>query len=117
MKHSKMRSLLAGIVVLALLISCTVSGLVLPAAAATATPTKLELTYEVLWIMTGRTRSMGSSTVTYSDGTTTTTATVAGSGITWEIADTTVATIDTNGLITPKRWARRPLLRRCPAAR
>lgn len=103
MKHSKMRSLLAGIVVLALLISCTVSGLVLPAAAATATPTKLELTYEVLWIMTGRTRSMGSSTVTYSDGTTTTTATVAGSGITWEIADTTVATIDTNGLITPKK--------------
>lgn len=98
MKHGKMRSLLAGITTLVLLISCTVSGLVLPVAAADASATKLSLTYDTLWLMTGRTRSMGTSTVTYSDGTT---STVAASGLTWSIADTSVATIDASGLVTP----------------
>ncbi len=98
MKQSKLRALLAGFTVLVLLISCAVSGLVLPVSAASVTPSSLSLTYENLWIMTGRVRSMGSSTVTYSDKTT---ATVAGNAITWKIADNTVATIDTDGLITP----------------
>ena len=99
MKRSIMRPLLAGVMALALFISCAVSGLVLPAAATTVTPTKLTLTYDTLWIMTGRTRSMGSSTVSYSDKTS---ATVAGNAITWKIANTAVATVSTDGLITPK---------------
>ena len=99
METSKARSLLACITALVLLITCTVSGLVLPVTAAAATPKSLSLQYEVLWIMTGRIRNMGNSTVKYSDDTT---ATVAPTAITWKIAHTSVATIDSNGLITPK---------------
>ena len=94
MKRSIMRPLLAGVMALALFISCAVSGLVLPAAATTVTPTKLTLTYDTLWIMTGRTRSMGSSTVSYSDKTS---ATVVGNAITWKIANPAVATVSTDG--------------------
>ncbi len=99
MAHSKLRSLLAMVVVAAMLVTTLISGLVLPVSAADVTPKSMKLSHPYLWVMTGRVRTMGASTVTYSDNKTT--ASVPATGITWQIADTDVATIDANGLIKP----------------
>ncbi|MBR2406314.1 MAG: Ig-like domain-containing protein [Clostridia bacterium] len=98
MKRSSLKGLLAGIVVLAILISCVLPGLVLPAAAADVTYSTPTLQLPNLWIMTGRYRTMGNSTLKDSAGTT---VSVAPEQMTWSIADTGVATVDATGKVTP----------------
>lgn len=96
MKRRMIKSLLAGITALALLLTCMLAGLVLPASAATVNSIT-SLSLPEVWVMTGRYRNMGSTSVKYSDGTT---GTVKAADMSWEIGDTTLATVDANGVIT-----------------
>ncbi len=81
---------------LVLLVTCLCAGLVLPTSAATAT---LSLDNDILWMLTGRYRTMGAATYTDADGVS---SSIPASSITWSIAHTAVATIDATGRIDAK---------------
>ncbi len=112
MKKRSLKTLLAGIAVLAILISCLLPGLVLSVSAAEVTASKFVLEVPSLHIMTGRYRDM-SGTVTFSDDTTKKYTTKA--DMSWVIADTSIATVDDNGRITPLKVGKTTLTATTPA--
>lgn len=108
MQHKTLRATLAVIATFAILVSCLLVGLVLPVAADTTTYSA-KFSVKTLWMMTGRYRNFGSVTVTTTtkgdDGKETSTSKTysgAQSGVTYQIADTSIATVNENGVITAK---------------
>ncbi len=91
MKHDAKRKLLAGVLATALLLSCMLSGVVLPVSADADTPTRLSLSQATLWLLSGREHPLEKATITYADGTT---ATCNAADLTWTVADDEVATVE-----------------------
>lgn len=93
MQRKALRTTLAIVSVVAILVSCLLMGMVLPTMAATNTGS---FSVKTLWMMTGRYRNFGKVTVgdvSYSG---------AADGVVYQITDTNIATVDADGVITAK---------------
>ena len=102
MKSRSLKSLLASIAVTAMLICCLLPGLVLPVAAADVTYSGHVLSDPNVWILTGEGRyRMMKGSVHPSDYESGKNLTIPGSEMTWQIADTSIATIDATGKLVP----------------
>ena len=102
MKRRPLKSLLASVAVLAMLVCCLLPGLVLPVAAADVTYSGHTLSVPDVWILTGEGRyRMMKGSVHPSDYASGENLTVPGSEMTWQITDTSIATIDATGKLVP----------------
>lgn len=117
MKRRPLKSLLASIAVMAMLICCLLPGLVLPVAAADVTYSQHALSVPNVWIMTGEGRyRMMKGVVHPSNYSSGSNLTIAGSEMTWSIADTSIATIDATGKLLPVKVGETTLTGTFPTA-